>query len=394
MTRALVVDDTILFRGIVSDILGRIPGVKVVGTAPNGKIALSKIYALDPDIVTLDIEMPVMNGIEVLQALAKKGMQGSVVVVSSLTERGGELTMRALELGAFDFVTKPEGGERSLEDFSRVLGAIVAAMRSRKEIREILKGVPSATARAPAAGGGARASCGAVPEADIGGPAGLGADGAEGRSPAAGPLLARRRGGSEIVAVGVSTGGPQALLSMLPSIPAAFGAPIVVVQHMPPLFTTNLARTLAARCAIKVKEAENGETLKAGTAYIAPGGRQSRIALAADAETKIVRVTDDPPENNCRPSVDYLFRSVAHLYYGRATGVIMTGMGCDGLKGCEALKRAGAIVLAQDEPSCAVYGMPKAVVDADLADSILPLGRLAPAIADTVGLPGRSRADA
>jgi two-component system, chemotaxis family, protein-glutamate methylesterase/glutaminase len=357
MTRALVVDDTILFRSLVSDALNRIPDVRVVGTAPNGKIALSKIYTLQPDIVTLDIEMPVMNGIEVLGALRDKGLESSVVVVSSLTLRGGELTMRALELGAFDFVTKPEGGEKALEDFERVLGSIVASMRRAKEIRDILKGLPR------------------HPE----GPAYAGV-------PAPAPL--RRAAKSDIIAIGVSTGGPQALLSMMPSIPASFPAPIAIVQHMPPLFTATLAKSLTARCAIPVKEAEDGEALKAGTAYIAPGGRQMKIALTADAKTKILRVTDDPPENNCRPSVDYLFRSVAHLYYGKSTGVVMTGMGSDGLRGSEAMRKADAILLAQDEASCVVYGMPKALVDAGLADSVLSLGSLAKAISETVGIAG------
>jgi two-component system, chemotaxis family, protein-glutamate methylesterase/glutaminase len=367
MTRALVVDDTILYRGIMSDVLSRLPDVKVVGTAPNGRIAISKIYALQPDIVTLDIEMPVMNGIEVLEALSRKGLESSVVVVSSLTRRGGELTMRALELGAFDFVTKPEGGERSLDEFSRVLGAIVESMRRRQEIRGILKGLPLSGGRRTALPSGSATTAPDVPMA---------------APPSAFPA---RRGGSEVVAIGVSTGGPQALLSMLPAIPADFGAPILIVQHMPPLFTANLAQSLTRCCAIRVKEAENGEELVAGTAYIAPGGRQARVALGSDAETKIIRVTDDPPENNCRPSVDYLFRSVAHLFYGRATGVVMTGMGSDGLAGSRAMKKAGAILLAQDEESCTVYGMPKALVDSGLADAVLPLGRLPAAIADTVG---------
>jgi two-component system, chemotaxis family, protein-glutamate methylesterase/glutaminase len=356
MTRALVVDDTILFRGIVADVLNRIPDVKVIGSAPNGKIALSKILALAPDIVTLDIEMPVMNGIEVLEALRRKRIDSSVIVVSSLTERGGELTMRALELGAFDFVTKPEGSQRELEDFSRILGAIVTAAKRQRDIREILKELPRANhcaLTAPAFPGDGGATESALPF---------------------------RRGGSEIVAIGVSTGGPAALLSMLPSLPADPGFPLVIVQHMPALFTANLAKSLSNRCAIRVKEAENGETLKPGVAYVAPGGRQLRIALALDGDTKILRVTDDEPENNCRPSVDYLFRSVAHLYFGRATGVIMTGMGSDGLRGCEALKRAGGIILAQDEASSAVYGMPKAVVESGLADRVLSLGSLAAAI--------------
>lgn len=369
MTRVLVVDDTILFRSLVTEALGRIPDVRVVGTAPNGKIALSKIYTLMPDIVTLDIEMPVMNGIEVLEALREKGLACRVVVVSSLTRRGGELTMRALELGAFDFITKPEGGERGLEDFERVLGSIVASMRRSQEVRDILKGLGRAEPRPPLAQA-----------------AGTGASIApEGLAPAPAGRREPRSAKSDIVAIGVSTGGPQALLSMLPSISAPFPAPIVIVQHMPPLFTATLAKSLAARCAIPVKEAEDGEALRPGTAYLAQGGRQMRIALTADAKTKVLRVTDDPPENNCRPSVDYLFRSVASLYYGKATGVVMTGMGSDGLRGSEAMRKAEAILIAQDEGSCVVYGMPKAIVEAGLADRVLPLGGLAGAIAESVG---------
>jgi Chemotaxis response regulator containing a CheY-like receiver domain and a methylesterase domain len=363
MIRALVVDDTTLFRNVVSEALGRMPDLRVVGTAPNGKIALSKIYTLLPDIVTLDIEMPVMNGIEVLEALREKGLASRVVVVSSLTRRGGELTMRALELGAFDFVTKPEGGERALADFERVLASIVTSMRRSQEVREILKGLPQAAARQAIA-----------PVASANGPG-------EG-------IRLRRIDKSEIVAIGISTGGPQALLSMMPSIPAGFPAPITIVQHMPPLFTATLAKSLSARCAIPVVEAQDGEDLRPGTAYLAPGGRQMKVALTADAKTKILRVTDDPPENNCRPSVDYLFRSVAHLFFGKATAVIMTGMGSDGLTGAEALRKADAIILAQDEASCVVYGMPKAVVDSSLADSILPLGSIAGAIARSVGSGG------
>jgi two-component system chemotaxis response regulator CheB len=171
---------------------------------------------------------------------------------------------------------------------------------------------------------------------------------------------------------------------MLPGIPAGLVAPILIVQHMPPLFTATLAKSLSLRCGFPVREAENGEELKGGVAYLAPGGRQMKVALAADAVTKIIRVTDDPPENHCRPSADYLFRSVAHLYYGKATGVIMTGMGNDGALGLDALKRAGARVLAQDEASCVVYGMPRAAVEAGLADEILPLDRMAAAIAATL----------
>ena len=295
--------------------------------------------------------------------------------------------MRALELGAFDFITKPEGA-RGLEDFERTLGTIVGAVAKRIEIQGILKGVRKA-APAPLAGtdGGDAADPGAAARAGARAPsatiattatiaAAAGAPGSTGRS--AYPPSAGRK---EIVAIGTSTGGPQALLSMMPLLPGGLSAPILIVQHMPPLFTANLAASLSARCAFPVKEAENGEPLSAGVAYIAPGGRQMKVALGPDAVTKILRVTEDPPENNCRPSADYLFRSVAHLYYGKAVGVIMTGMGGDGTAGLDAMKRSGAYVLAQDERSCVVYGMPKSAVDAGVVDAVLPLDGIAAAVA-------------
>jgi two-component system chemotaxis response regulator CheB len=363
MIRVLVVDDTALYRNILAETLKTLPEVRIVGTAPNGKIALSRIFSLKPDLVTLDIEMPEMNGIEVLEALRAKGLDTVVVVVSSLTQRGGELTMRALELGAFDFVTKPGGEGGKSEDFARPLAAIVGVLAKRLEIKSILKDVVKP--RAAVENGflhieSANESFAVDPDAVHKSVSG---------------------GKREIVAIAASTGGPQALLSMMPRLPSGITAPILVVQHMPPLFTASLAKSLASRCAFPVKEAENGEPLVGGTAYIAPGGRQMKIGLASDATTKVLRVTDDPPENHCRPSADYLFRSVAHLYYGRATGVIMTGMGSDGALGLKALKRAGATIIAQDEGSCVVYGMPKAAVDENVVDAVLPLGKIADAIA-------------
>jgi two-component system chemotaxis response regulator CheB len=321
--------------------------------------------------VTLDIEMPEMNGIEVLETLKNKGLDTAVVVVSSLTARGGELTMRALELGAFDFITKPEGGERGIEDFNRTLTTIVGAVIKRLEIKKILKGIPKA---------GAEAGKTPAEVAPHSGPE----DKSEKRPSTAEAFRSPKGAGNTIVAIGLSTGGPQALLTMLPMVPADIKVPIVIVQHMPPIFTANLAGSLDSRCGFPVKEAENGEPLRNGTAYIAPGGKQMRIVLGTDAASKIIRVTDDPPENHCKPSADYLFRSVAHLYYGKATGVIMTGMGNDGALGLDAMKRAGAVIIAQDEKTCIVYGMPKAAVDAGIVDAVLPLDRIAGAIASSV----------
>jgi two-component system chemotaxis response regulator CheB len=192
------------------------------------------------------------------------------------------------------------------------------------------------------------------------------------------------RSKAEIIAIGISTGGPNALAKVLPMIPGDIGVPILIVQHMPPMFTQSLAKSLAAKCAISVKEARQGEPILPNTALIAPGGKQMKIVAGADGKTRVVKITDDPPENSCRPSVDYLFRSVAQHYMGRATGVIMTGMGSDGTRGLQQMKQNGAAIIAQDEATCVVFGMPKAAVETGLADAVLPLDQIADKIVKTV----------
>ena len=355
LIRAVVIDDTSLYRGLVSELLAGIPDVRVVATAPDGKQGLAKILSLKPDLVTLDIEMPEMNGIEVLKALAGKELDTAVVMVSSLTRAGAELTMRALELGAAGFVLKPENGKEGLEAMARELGAIIEAIREKRQG----KGLPGSTLPSASPAGARESQHGASLY-----PPGL-------------PKSALPVG---IVAIGASTGGPQALLAILPRIAGPLRIPLLIVQHMPPIFTANLARSLGSRCSFPVKEAQNGETMAAGTAYIAPGGCQTKIALGADARTKVFRVTDDPPENNCKPSVDYLFRSVAQHFFGRALGVIMTGMGSDGAAGLGAIKRSEGLVLAQDEASSVVWGMPRAALHAGVVDAILSLEALPAAI--------------
>ena len=189
---------------------------------------------------------------------------------------------------------------------------------------------------------------------------------------------------SEIIAIGVSTGGPKALAEMLPKIPGDIGVPILIVQHMPPLFTQSLANSLNAKCQIKIKEAANGDPIETNTAYIAPGGKQMRIEAGADGKKRVIKITDDPPENSCKPSVDYLFRSVADHYVGRSTGVIMTGMGSDGTKGLQHMKASGATIIAQNEASCVVFGMPKEPIESGLADIVVPLNDIASEILKTV----------
>jgi two-component system, chemotaxis family, protein-glutamate methylesterase/glutaminase len=355
--RILVVDDTALFRRIVSDALALLPDVEVVGTAPNGKIALERAASLSVDLITLDIEMPEMDGLETLDALRQRGLKCGVIVVSALTRKGGDLTIRALERGAFDFITKPEGGDQgsTLKGLSDALAPIVRAYKRRLEIRSILKS-GSLPDREPTAAISSR-----LPSLE--------------RRPAV------RR--SDLVLIGVSTGGPNALAKLLPALPARFPVPVLVVQHMPPMFTQSLANSLAAKCNLPVKEVEDGETMLASTVYIAQGGRHMKIAPGLGGAT-ILQVTDDPLENNCRPSVDTLFRSVANHFAGNTTAVLMTGMGKDGVLGLRMLKRKNAYILAQDEASCVVFGMPGEAIKAGVVDLVAPLDRLAEEIMRSV----------
>jgi two-component system chemotaxis response regulator CheB len=195
---------------------------------------------------------------------------------------------------------------------------------------------------------------------------------------------APRKAKAEIVGIGISTGGPKALSEMMPKIPANINVPILIVQHMPPMFTASLAKSLDAHCAIHVKEAEDGEIIRPNVALLAPGGKQMKVVAGVDGLNRIIRITDDPPENSCKPSVDYLFRSIAEHYVGRSAGVIMTGMGSDGTLGLRMMKRNGSIIIAQDEPSCVVFGMPKKPIDEGIVDVISPLDRLADEICNSV----------
>lgn len=363
LLRVLVVDDTVIYRKIVSDVLAEVPGVEVVGTAFNGKSAMARIAALKPDLLTLDIEMPEMNGIETLQRMRTAAPDVGAIMLSSLTQEGGEMTMMALELGAFDFIPKPQSG--SMEENTRaVRDALVPMLRAysrHKEIKNILRGKYRSL------------------------------DDGKTRpfyAPTTGPVQSGpatgRKEKAAVIGIGVSTGGPNALAKMLPKIPGDLNVPIVIVQHMPPVFTQSLAKSLDAKCAITVKEAEDGEPLQPNVAFIAPGGRQMKIAAGADGKNRVVRVTDDPPENSCKPSVDYLFRSIAHHYVGRSTGVIMTGMGSDGLLGLKLMKRNGATVIAQSEETCIVFGMPKGPIENGIVDTVAPLDLIAEEVCRTV----------
>lgn len=391
MTRILIADDSIVFRRFMNEIISSLDGCSVVGQAFNGRAALQKIEELEPDILTLDMEMPEMDGIQVLQALRSSIKKPpSVIVVSSLTERGGSLTLKALQLGAFDFITKPQTGavETAKAELKKALEPRIRALSLRYNVRNILQRKPALVTIDDSGVTGNQTLHRVnetLPKPDnskiSNGNGSLIADRATAVDMA--PIVPDRlpipKIKPEMVVIGVSTGGPNALASLIPALPDALGVPVFIVQHMPPLFTQSLALSLEKKSALTVVEAENNSTAKPNCVYIAPGGKQMRI-LPDSRGSITIQTTDDPPENNCRPSVDYLFRSVSQSFPGRALSVILTGMGNDGTLGVRLLKRTGCLSLVQDETSCVVYGMPKSVADAGLADAILPLNRLAETI--------------
>lgn len=348
--RVLVVDDSTVFRKVVRDALAAEPEFEVVGVAADGRKALEKIDLLRPDLVTLDVEMPELDGLGVLRELQSRPAPPAVIMLSSLTASGAVLTAQALRLGAFDFILKPS--ETSLE---RNVQTLRTKLAERLKVLEKRPAGKSGTGTEPGGDGGNVAAASAIQPA---------------RCVPAPAAKVRPR----IVAIGVSTGGPAALAKLLPKLPASLPVPVVVVQHMPPLFTKSMADDLNSSCALSVREALQGEVLQAGTVYVAPGGRQMKI-ISPEGRPR-VEVTDDPPERGCRPSVDYMFRSVSEVYGPSVLAVVLTGMGDDGTAGCRLLKQRGARVVAQDEASCVVYGMPRQVVEAGLADVVCPLGEI------------------
>jgi len=354
--RVLVVDDTAIYRKIVSEVLGGIAGVEVVGTAPNGRIALDKVDQLRPDLITLDLEMPEMDGLDVLRALRQRGSGAGAIMLSAFTSQGAQATVAALELGAFDFVLKPSGSD-----------PVVNAARLRYDLSgKIDSFARTRSARRP------RPAPPAPPAEDP-----------RATMDRLRRIAAMRVERVRVVAIGISTGGPRALTEMLPQLPEDLAAPVLIVQHMPPLFTRSLADDLNGRCRLRVSEAAEGQPVVPGEILIAPGGRQMKVE-SAEGQVR-VRITDDPPENSCRPSVDYLYRSVAAVYGGASLAVIMTGMGNDGSRGCRLLKEKGAAVVAQDAASCVVFGMPREPIEQGIVDVVAPLGQIAAEITRLAG---------
>jgi len=329
----LVVDDSVVIRRLVTNALDVDPAVEVVGSASNGLIALQRIPQLNPDVLTLDIEMPEMDGLEMLRRVRRDYPQLRVIIFSSLTERGAAVTLEALALGADDYVAKPSN-EGSLD-------------RSMTRLREELLPKVKQFFHLPEPG--------QVP----------------GAQPVCRDTPVRRKVPPKIVVIGVSTGGPTALGMILPELPVSFPLPVLVVQHMPPLFTRLLAERLHSTCRLSVEEAIHGAVVAAGKILIAPGN--FHLKVTSDGVCVRVCLDQSLPENFCRPAVDALLTSVGEIYGGAAIAVILTGMGQDGLRGVRILRARGASIVAQDEASSVVWGMPGAVVGAGLADRVLPL---------------------
>jgi len=333
--RVIVVDDSVVVRRVVSDVLSEDPELEVVGTASNGKLALAKLDQTPADLITLDLEMPELDGLQTLAAIRKRSPRLPVIMFSTATRRGAEVTIDALALGASEYVTKPETG---------------GGLATRECVKtDLIPKIKALCAR----------------------PATI--------------QLPRLRSALDVaataVAIGVSTGGPPALHALFAALPM-LSIPVFVVQHMPPLFTAMLAERLAAAGKLTVVEASSGMRVEPGHVYVARGDHH----LVVERDT--IRTNQNAPECSCRPSVDVLFRSVAAAYGAGALGIVMTGMGTDGMRGSEAIRERGGSVLVQDRASSVVWGMPGAVVRAGAANAIVPLDGLAPEIARRVRVGG------
>jgi two-component system, chemotaxis family, protein-glutamate methylesterase/glutaminase len=355
--RALIIDDTTLFRGIVADVLSSCPDVTVVGAAPSGETALKILERREADLVLCDMHMPGLNGVETLAEIRKRFPQTIVVMMSGISDRSAEDTIKALENGALDFIQKPAGksAQESAAQLKADLELVLRLVHTRLATAKIRTGT---TLRRPV-----------VPPPLPAQPA-----------PAAHavPLT------FGIVAIGVSTGGPEALNKFIPHLPASLDVPVVLVQHMPAGFTRSLAESLARKSAVGVEEARDGQVLNPGTVYVAAGGRH--MVVRRNERQLCIGINDEPLVNSCRPSVDVLFRSVAAVCEDRGVlAVVLTGMGSDGLEGLRALKRRRCYCITQDASSCVVYGMPRAVDEAGLSDLSLPIENVAAEICRKLG---------
>jgi len=343
-TRILIVDDSAVVRKVLSHMLASDPAIVVAGTAGNGGQALMRIPDVKPDLITLDIEMPGMDGLETLVEIRKLYPKLPVIMFSTLTERGATATLDALARGASDYVTKPSAAGGLEFSRERVRDELIRKIKSLCSVRvpqPMLLATPPRSPDRP---------------------------------------LAR----IDVVAIGTSTGGPNALAALIPQFPADLPVPVVVVQHMPPLFTRLLAERLNGLSRLRVREGKSGERLERGQVWIAPGDQH--MTVERKGAEFVLGTNHDAQENSCRPAVDVLFRSVAQVYGANVLAVVLTGMGADGTRGSAVIREAGGDVFVQDEASSVVWGMPGSVVAASLADRIYPLGGIGPEVVRRVSV--------
>ncbi len=357
--RVMVVDDSAVVRGLTTRLLESDPAIAVVASVANGEMALKALAREDIEVVVLDIEMPVMDGLTALPRMIALKPDIQVVMASTMTRKNAEISLRALRAGAADYVTKPSTNSEmhSADDFKRELVEKVKALGTAKRRGR----VAVSQGRKPAAT--------RTPMPPLQGPSASPADLKLRRAPVLPPRA---------IAIASSTGGPQALLQLLGSLDGAIKEPVFITQHMPPTFTSLLAEHIGQVAKLPCHEGLDGEDVAGGRIYLAPGGRH--MLAAQEGERTLIRLNDDPPENYCRPAADPMFRSLAAIYGSRLLAVVLTGMGCDGRRGAEAITEAGGTVIAQDEATSVVWGMPGAVATAGLCSAVLPLVEIAPYI--------------
>jgi two-component system chemotaxis response regulator CheB len=342
--RVLIVDDAVVMRRLISEVIAGDPGLEVAGVAANGSIALQKISQVNPDVITLDVEMPEMDGVATVREIRKQYPRLPVIMFSTLTQRGAETTLDALTAGATDYVTKPANVGSISESISRLERELIPRIKA--HCRHVIPFETPLVVRRL-------------------------------ERPATPVTVPPRPPGPQqvgLLCVGSSTGGPNALADLFSGLAKPLPVPVLIVQHMPPVFTRILAERLGKVSGLPCHEAEAGQLIESGHVYLAPGGRH--LELAREANKLVARLHDGPPENSCRPAVDVLFRSAATLMGPSVLAVVLTGMGQDGLRGSEVIRERGGRILAQDEASSVVWGMPGHVANAGLAEAVLPLTEL------------------
>jgi two-component system, chemotaxis family, protein-glutamate methylesterase/glutaminase len=365
--KVLIVDDMLTYRAILTQVLKEFEWVEITGTASNGQSAIEAMHKKTADLVLIDLEMPVMNGLQAVPLLRQQFPKAQVVLISGTNKNSADLTLQALEAGAMDFIPKPNQSSLSanMEELRQKLRSVTMTCLEKIKCQEQLKNRTLPPTRTSRESGKAIAYTSTRISAST---------------------------GFDVVAIGVSTGGPNALSELIPALPENLGVPILIVQHMPPLFTASLANMLDKKSALRVKEAEQNELVLPNIVYIAPGGRHMKIGQANSAKKTQILLEDTPPINSCRPAVDVLFQSLPSIYGKSVLSVILTGMGSDGAVGVRQIKEKGGYCLTQSADSCVVYGMPRSVDELGLSDEQIPLSELSTRIQQLIKATKKDRA--